>query len=286
MYPDSESRDVSARDRLYGHATASSEGRRNFVIVLLTVSIFLLVVSVSCRQATAPGPARNILEAGLVTLTDLDQLIADDGPAIRQAAGESELQEFPIPGYPLDIVLTRAEILGSSDQQLRDLILERSSGLLYARGVEAFDRTGEQNLRRFSLQGVLEYGVGQVSQETHDRATFFSLVALALCAVLGAIVAASGTGWGRMRAVGFAAIAGSIPVVLAFFLLRLIVGGIGGDDPFVRGYRDITNAALGVPLRNGLIVLVAGVFVVAASLALARLERMVSPPPATFEDDY
>lgn len=285
MYPDDRHNDA-VRDRLYGRATSSSEGRRNFVAVLLAVSIFVLTVSVSCSQATAPGEARNILEAGLVSLTDLDQLLADEGPAIRQAALESDDEHFILPGYPIDIVLTRQEVLSSSDEQLREMILERSSALLYAQGIEVFDETGNQELRRFSIQGMLEYGVGQVSEETHNRATFIAIVAAIACAASAAIVAATGTGWGRMRALGFASIAGAIPVVVAFFMLRLMVGAIGGDDPFIGGYRDITNAALGVPLRNGLIVLAAGVAIVAASIVLGRVERMMSGPQAAWDDDY
>lgn len=286
MYPD-DSRHHNVRDDLYGRATGSGEGRRNFVAVTLAVSIFILVVSVSCRQATAPGSARNVLEAGLVTLTDIDQMLADDGPAIRQSALESQEEHFVIPGYPLDIVLTREEVTGSSDAQLRELILQRSSGLLYAEGISAFDRTGEQKLRRFSLQGALEYGVGRVSQDTHDRATLIALVALVACAVSAAVVAAMGTGWGRMRALGFAAIAGAVPVVVAFFLMRLVVGQVGGDDPFIAGYREITQSVLGVPLRNGIIVVLAGAAVVVASVILARIDRAAGgKTEMAWDDDW
>ena len=287
MYPDADEYDVSARERVYGRATTSSEGRRSLVIVLLTVSIFVLIVSLSCRQATAPGPGRNILEAGLVTLVDIDQMIADDGPALRQFALESDDPQVVIPGYPLDIVFTREEVAGSTDAQLRELILERSSALLYAEGIEAFDRTGDQSLRRFSLQGLLEFGVRQVSRETHNRATIIMFVALVGCVIFGALAGGTGEGWGRMRSLGLSAAAGALPGILLFFLLRLIVGQMGGDDPFIAGYRDITNAALGVPLRNSIIVFVAGAMVVVISMGLSRLERTTSSGNATLvEDDY
>jgi hypothetical protein len=287
VYPDPRDYDVPVRDRVYGRATSSSEGRRSIGVVLLAVSTFLLVISLSCRQATAPGPARNVLEAGIVPLTDIDQFLADNGPSLRQAALESERQELEVPGYPLDIVLTRDEIVSSSDAQLRAIILERSSALLYAEGIQAFDRTGEQSIRRVSVQGVLELGISQVSESTHSRATLLALVALLGCALSGAVVAATGSGWARMRSLGFAAAAGSLPIVITFVLLRLFVGQIGDDDPFVAGYRDITNAALGVPLRNASIVLIAGVALVAGSVILSRVERVLSPPSAgPVEDDY
>ena len=287
MHSAPESSDVSVRDRVYGEATRSYEGRRSFVVVLLTICVFVFIISLSCRQATAPGPARNVLESGIVTLTDLDQFLADDGPALRESAAQSEVEQFVIPDYPLDIVLTRTEVVDSTDVELRQLILERSSGLLYARGIEAFDRTGDQNLRRFSIQGILELGVSQVSEPTHNRASMFAGASLLGCALCGAIVVATGTGWGRMRSLGMAAAAGAIPVVIMFFLLRLLVGAIGNGDPFVSGYRDITKAALGVPLQNALIIVVMGAAIVAASVVLSRLERIVSrSAPLVAEDDY
>jgi len=285
VYPDANDPEVSVRERVYGSATISGEGRRSFAVAILTLCILVFVVSLSCRQATAPGPARNILESGLVSLTDIDQQLADEGAEFRADAAASDESSIELPGYPLDVVLTPKEVTASTDAELRTLILERSSALLYARGLDAFDRTGEQSLRRFSIQGLLEFGVGQVSQTTHDRATLLTLLTLAGIALCGAIVAATSTGWGRMRALGMAAAAGALPVVLVFVVLRMIVGQVGGDDPFIAGYREITDAALGVPVRNGLIVFGAGVAVVAVSLVLSRIERLVSRPAPVTEEN-
>lgn len=286
MYPASDDYEIDVRDRVYGRATSSSEGRRSIVVVLLTVSVFILVFSVSCRQVTAQGPARNIIESGLVSLTDLDQLLADEGPALRQAALESTDPTIAFEGYPLDIVLTRDEVLKSSDAQLRDIILQRSSALLYADGVDAFDRTGDGSVRRFSLQGAMEMAIGQVSETNHSRATLFALIGLAGCAVFGVVTAATGQGWGRMRAIGMAAAAGALPVVLMFLGVRALVGAVGGGDPFEDNLRDTAVAALTVPLRNGIIVLVAGIVVVAGAVVLGRAERMVSPTETSDDAGY
>ncbi len=287
MYPDEIDPDISVRERVYVGATSSYEGRRSIAVALLTICVFVFIISLSCRQSTAPGPARNVLESGLVTLTDIDQMLADEGDSFREFASNADSDNLTIPGYPLDVVLTRSELTTSTDAELRTLILERSSALIYAKGIGAFDRTGEQSLRRLSIQGLLELSLSQVSQTTHDRATMFVLVSLIGIAIFGAIVAANGTGWGRMRSLGMAAAAGAIPVVLMFWVLRLIVGQIGGDDPFIAGYRDVTQAAIGVPVRNGLVILVAGVVVVAVSLVLPRLEALLTPArPAQTENEF
>jgi hypothetical protein len=76
-------------------------------------------------------------------------------------------------------------------------------------------------------------------------------------------------------------------VVLIFAVARLIVAQIGGDDPFVSGFREITDSVLGVPVRNGLIVLSAGVIVVASSIILARADRLLSQPSSVAaEEDF
>lgn len=284
MYPASDDYEIDVRDRVYGQATSSSEGRRSIVVVLLAVSVFVLVFSVSCRQVTAEAPARNIIEAGLVNLTDLDQLLADEGPALHQTALDSKDPAVAFEGYPLDIVLTRDEVLKSSDAQLRDIILQRSSALIYADGVDAFDRTGSGSVRRFSLQGVLELAVGQVSESNHSRATLFALIGLVGCAAFGVITAATGQGWGRMRAIGFAAAAGALPVVLLFVGARALVQAVGGGDPFENSLRDTATATLTVPIRNGLVVLIAGVVIVVGGFVLSRFDRLAARPAEPTDD--
>jgi hypothetical protein len=277
---------ISARDRVYDQATGSREGRRSIMLVLLAASLFVLVLSVSCRQATAPGPANRVLASGVSELTDIDQYLADQGPAIRQSALDSSEQQLQLPGYPLDVVLTRDQVVKSSDAQLRDLILSRSAALVYAGGLGEFDRTGSQSIRRFSLQGALELGVDQISESTHSRASFLALLALLSSAVCGAVVAATAEGWSRLRLLGFAAVAGGLPCVLLAFLLRLITGAVGGNDPFEVAMRSIVRSVLAVPLRNGLILLAAGAVLIVIAVVLNRVERMTLSPAADAGEDW
>jgi hypothetical protein len=276
----------SNHDRIYDRATTSGEGRRSFAVVAFAVSVFMLLSSVSCRQVTAIGPAKNVLESGLVTVTDIDQFIADEGPALRQFARESDKSTVVIPGYPLDVVVNRDDVIKSDDAQLRAIILERSAALVYAEGLDAFDRTGKQSIRRVSLQGLLELAVEQISASNHTRANVLAALSLLALTVFGAITLATAQGWGRMRALGLAVVAGSLPVLVLSYLLRLFVGAVGGDDPFVAGLRDISKSTLSVPIRNSLVVLVAGVLLIAMSVVLARVDRMSSPASEPVEDDW
>ena len=286
MYRDDDLYEISARERVYGQATRSSEGRRSMAVVLFAVCMFTLIISLSCRQATEPSAAKNVLQAGLVDLTDIDQLIADEGAALRQFAEDSQEEIITLPDYPLEVQVTRDEVLDSSDEQLRAIVLRRSADLVYDEGIGAFDRTGEQSVRKLSVQGLLETGVNQLNAKNHSRATWFVLFSLAGCAVFGVLLSATGQGWGRMRALGMASAAAAIPCVISFFLLRMLVDAVGGDDPFIAAYGDIAHAVVGVPVRNAFVVLGVGVGVVAGSVILGRLERTVSPQEPAFEDDW
>lgn len=273
MYPTEAEDRASLRDRVYGDATAPSEGRLSLVASLCAICLFLLVVSLSVRQVTAPTHALPVLESGIAVVTDVNQLVADQAPPAREQAQTSSDQFFTLPGYPLDVALSRSELLGLGDEQLAALLLQRSAALVYAEGLGAFDRTGEQSFDRFSSQGLVELAVGQVSRSTHGRATtaaIFFLLATALFAILLVIIAA---GWTRLRGLGVAIAVGAVPGLLIFAGLSRLVGNLGGADPFESDLREISSTVLRVPVRNFGIVVITGIMLVTASYVLPLIER-------------
>jgi len=273
VYPTEAEDRASLRDRVYGDATAPSEGRLSLVASLCAICLFLLVVSLSVRQVTAPTHALPVLESGIAVVTDVNQLVADQAPPAREQAQTSSDQFFTLPGYPLDVALSRSELLGLGDEQLAALLLQRSAALVYAEGLGAFDRTGEQSFDRFSSQGLVELAVGQVSRSTHGRATtaaIFFLLATALFAILLVIIAA---GWTRLRGLGVAIAVGAVPGLLIFAGLSRLVGNLGGADPFESDLREISSTVLRVPVRNFGIVVITGLMLVTASYVLPLIER-------------
>ena len=267
----------STRDRIYGDATSGRDGRRGLATMVLAVAVFLLVGAVSARQVTAPGPARDILESGIAVTTEIEQVIAEDHEAMRQLAESTSAATFSIPDYPLDVVLTRDEIVKSSDAELREIVLERSSGLVYANGLHAFDRTGNQSLGRFSSKRLLEFGVSQVSQGTHDRANRVAVLFLLLAAGAGCVVVLMGEGWGRLRGLGFATLGGAVPGVIIFGLAWMAVGRVGGSDPFEKDLREIIQTTLQAPLRNYFVALALGALLVALGIAFGIIESRLAP---------
>jgi hypothetical protein len=290
VHPTDEYDRTPLRDRVYGQATLTHEGRRSLVGSLFAISLFLLLLSFSVRQVTAPGNATGVLQRSIAVVTDVNQLVADDAPSARDLARNSNDQVFALPGYPLDIALSRSELLGLDNEQLTALLLQRSAALVYADGLRAFDRTGEQSFNRFSSQGLIELAVSQVSQSTHDRATIASLIFALAAAAFGALLTASAEGWGRLRGFGIATVVGALPGVLIFGALYWITGRLGGGDPFESDLREITRSIFQVPLRNFAIVVATGAVMVAGSLVFSFLDRRLTHPvsgsPASDPHDY
>lgn len=278
-------RRAAERERIYGDATGPGDGRTSFAAALFAISIFLLVFALSARQATAPGPARNVLESGIAVVTEIDAVLAEDGTALRELARASNEQTFVIPGYPLDVALTRGEVLNLGNDELRQLILDRSSALVYTEGLDAFDRTGDQALGTFSSQRLLDIGVSRISRSTNDRASFFTFIFAAAAALSALFVVLSASGWGKVRTLGFAAAAGALPGVLLFGFAWFMAARIGGTDPFVEDLQHLVRAVLTVPLRNYLVVAIAGLLVGLSGPLLALGERRLEPRDTFYEDD-
>ena len=266
----------SARERIYRGATASRDGRKALVSALLAVGVFLLVLSLSVRQSTDPAPAQRLIESGMAVTTDIDSVISENLEALQALARTSNAQVFAVPGYPLEVFLTREELLNQPPAKIRDLVLSRSSALVYIQGLRAFDRTGNQSLSRFSWQGLIEFGVSQLSASTNERAgtasvAFALLVAAAACAVL-----AVNAGWNRVRVLGVATLLGALPGVMLFALVWFGAAKIGESDPFVRDLREIARAVVAVPLRNYVVVSALGAILATSGVLLGRTAALLA----------
>lgn len=278
------------RERIYHAATSSHDGRRTLLSGALALTVFLLILALSARQVTAPGPATHVIEGGIAATTDIDRLIAEDQPALKQLAQSNPASTFPIPGYPIRVYVNRDEV-NLPPAQLRDHLLARSSAVVYKEGLGAFDRTGNQSFSRFSSLGLLDFLAGQISESNHDRATLFALLLTIALALLSGWVLAAHHGWPRVRVIGIAALAGALPLVFLFGIAWLIAGQFGGSDPFEQDLQEIGRSVLMVPLRNATIVAIGGAILTALGPGFGYLDRRFAAAelpafePASPDDD-
>lgn len=282
-----EARAEAYRDRLRPRAEDSGVPLYAFAFGAL---LLFLVAAMSFWQLTAPAPATRVIEAGIVSLTDIDLVLAEHQSDLQALAIANTAPSFTIPGYPLDVHLSRAEVLNPPPGGLRALILERSSALVYTKGLSAFDRTGGQSLSLLSKEGMLQFLVGQLSASSHRHAGIIALVLAGLTAVAGIALVLKADGMRRVRALGEAALPAGLLGLLGTFSARAVIRSFGGDDRFAKQIRETISTVADVPLRNFTILAIAGAILLVAGLLLGLLQRLLPAPRAwgyepDFEDD-
>jgi hypothetical protein len=269
-----------ARERFYATPGAPGDGGTTLLAVFLAFVILLLTASLSVRQATEPRPAQRVLEAGIASLTDIDLLLAEHGNDLKHEAESGTAATFNLPGYPIDVFLSRDEVIQRSIPELRSLILARSAGAVYAEGLSAFDRTGHQSLSLFSAQGALDFAVGHVSRETNSAAGTASIVLALVTGALALALVMRVTGYRRFRTLGLAVVAGALPGLLLVLAVRFAANNIGHNDPFMAQLRLIVTTLLAVPMRNYLVVAVLGAVIAALAPVFSLIEGPLAPREA------
>lgn len=253
-------------------ATSYHSGRRALLFGILVLSLFFAIGALAIRQATSPAAARNVLGAGIARVTDLDRLLAEDLPSASDASGTAVL-----PGFPIDIQLTQADVAGKTTAEVRQLVLDRAAALVYDHGVHAFDRTGNQAVSRFSAEGLLTTQANQITRTTHSRATTATVI-LAVVAAVAAVslisVAADGR---RLRLLAIAVFTVGLAGLAISGVAWALLGQIGGSDPFDAAMRSLARSVVDVPLRDFLIVSLLGV---AMLLAMPVGRLLARPFPA------
>jgi len=279
--------DFRARERLYADFESHSRRQR---VVFLTVGfgfvLFWFGLALSARQATASGPAQHVLENGIASVTEVDVVLAEQLPAIRQMSTTTDQPAFAVPGYPLSVELSQSEAANLPVKDLRALILSRSAAIVYTKGLGAFDRTGHQSLSLLSAEGILRLATGQLSAASHSRATDATLALGVVLALVTALLMVSQQGYQRrLQALGVGLLVGSVPGAVLFTLVRIGIGHLGGADPFVADLRTVAASLLLVVVRNFAILAVLGGLFAVSPWAFRLAERRI-PALAAAEEDY
>ena len=260
------------RERLLSELhEASAGGSRTMFGVGFSLLLLLFLFALSASQATERTPATNVLKSGIASVTEIDTLLAEHLPELRQSVATGSSETVGVPGYPLSVSLSRDEAATASPAEIRELLLSRSADLVYAKGLSAFDSTGGQSLGFLSSQGALKLGVGQLSADSHDRAHLLMLIFGGIAALLGLGVLIANDGLGRMRAFALALLGGGVPAVILSILVKLATDGLTGRDAYTAELGRIADAVVAVPLRNGLIVTLLGAFLLVAAIILQVL---------------
>lgn len=274
-YDPDEPRTV-ARERVFGRMRQrSGDGRQSMLTVVLAVSIFVGTGALGFWQASTPGRVVDQLEVGVAELTDVDTYLAATVPGLRQTAVQGGSEAYELPGFPVSVVVSRGELLDLPDAELRDLVLQRAAVVVYVEGLEAFDRTGNQNISLLSTEWFVGTILGLLTGGWHGRAEFLAIVSYMVATLAGALIFARAGTVGGLKACGFAGLAGAVPGLVFTAAGAYWFANTGGGDPFVRSIAGIIEAFFLVPRRDYLVVTTLAAFFVALSYALPLIDRLV-----------
>lgn len=236
----------------------STDGREGALLFGVALAMFVLIAAVSVRQATSPGNVIGVIEDGVATTTEIDLVLGEHLPALQKQAREGDQETYALPGYPIDVYLSRDELLKLDQSGVRDLVLRRSAHVVYDEGLKAFDRTGNQEVSFLSLQGQMDFVLGNLTGKRHSQAGTVAIVAgLALAAMaIGVLLTAEG--FGGFRKLGLAAAGGAGFGLLLSGLVWLGAGVTASGDSFTTDLRDILKTLLAMPLRDYVVALAAG----------------------------
>ncbi len=221
------------------------------------IALAVLLGLYSFVQVTEQEPAETLLARAMVPLSQIDELLAS--PYYEELQGQAdaafEANETLIPArLPVAIQLEPEEVLDTSVEELRSIILQRSAARLYEEGIDAFLVEGgtRADVDRFSPGGTVDMGFGNLTRDAHENAeAYLQIVAIAAVVSLGLFVLL-GRGFGRVTLLGVAILLASLISIGGLFAIRALLRTLtsADGDPFIEGLNNVISDGVAVPIQN------------------------------------
>lgn len=253
----------------------------------LLLALLALLTSLQLFQLTSEGAATQTLRRSVAALTEIDALLDRNYDELRRTAQDASPGDtVELSGLPITVSLTPSEVSGESKEQLRDLLLDRSSAVLYKDGAGALHDTAatDGSVGRFSVAGITQHGVGFLRSRNHDILAVTTLALALLSAVLAFALAAACRGFGRLTSVGMVIAAAAIPVVVGGVLARFAMRMASDSDTeyLQREFLAIGQELAWIPIRNGAALAMFGLALLVVGYACALwADRRKAPGTST-----
>ena len=173
------------------------------------------------------------------------------------------------------IQLRRDEVLGSSQDELRVLILDRSADRLYEDGTGALRDEAEDagSLGMFSIAGFTDRLLGLLTGDVHRLSGILVVCLGVVAGILIVAASAAARSWGRLVTAGaIIGIAGA-GLLIAGAIARWYASSQSGGDYLRSEMFDITANHAMLALRNGAAFALAGVAMMGIGFVLGALTR-------------
>ncbi len=257
---------------------ASPEDERNVAKWMLGFIAFLALTAalgaLQLYQASSQGPATTSLQRTTAALTEIDALLDRHYDELQEQARAAQPgQAVELEDYPIAIALTKDDVLDTPRDELRALILARSAGRLYEDGTgvlrESAEGKGPGGI--FSIAGLTDRMLGQLTDANNTRSGVASIVLFVVAAAACAATAAACRGWGRLAAPGLVLAAAGAAVLIGGLAALAYAGAQGGEYVRVEFYGVIEDLAM-LPVRNGAASLAAGAAIGIVGFLGARIK--------------
>jgi hypothetical protein len=231
---------------------------------LLVIDLLALLFALSFATVSSPGPAERILARSVAILAEVDTYVDGNFAAIQQQADQTQEPLVTLPDFPLAVSFLPAEVQQSSRDQFRSLLLERSAALLHEDGAAAFRQGRPAQGGYLSPEGALRAAIDLLRPAPHGLFLGFTIALGMAAALLGLAISPAARDW--LQTVGRSALLASVLFVAFAAVARASFwfAASAADDDFARAFLTLAEQLTWVPIRDGLIVMVAG-----AALALA-----------------
>lgn len=245
---------------------------------LLVIVGMLFLAALSLAQLSSRTVAMPAIERGVASLTEIDALLAiHEEELCRLAATEAPIQ---VPGFPVQGIDVRVSDIRCTDgtldrESLRALLLSKSADAVYLRGADAFqdDPDAAEETSILSASGGIRATLDSVGASMHDRTTAATWVLGGMSALLLLAMLLLGRGVRRFAGLGLVLVIAAAPMLLGSLILWVVLGTMDSGDGLTAQFAQITRSLLGVPIRNGLCVAVAGVALIVPALLVERAVR-------------
>lgn len=240
-----------------------------FVLVL-----GMTLVSLQLFQLTARSTSEPALRRALNALVEGDAIIERNYDDLRGRAEASRPGEtLLLRDYPVAVPLTREEVLASSQDGLRRILLDRAAERMYDGGTSVLRGDGPSgSAGRFTASGVVDEFLGFLRERVHGILAVLTLVLVAVSALLAIVLAAFCRGFGRLVGISAAVLAASAPLLLGGLAMCLYAkASAGADGEYLHGeFMEIGASLAWLPVRNGIAFTVMGAGLLAIGVVCAR----------------
>jgi hypothetical protein len=235
---------------------------RVFAVALLTIAVFGALVAATGAQMSGETTARRALMPAIAALTDTQRVLQVHRTEMTSQATEDKTSRIAIPSFPLAVTLSATEVQTLSQDELQQLVLERSAAIVYTEGASAFRRKSDSSgaILAEPSGGLVATTLNQLTGSAHGRFVVALVIMVIFSILLGALLLLGGEPHHGLILAGIGIILAGVLFFIGttVFILLLDAARGGSDSGITQLFLAIDRAAIAGGRRNGFVTFILG----------------------------